>query len=70
MSDETTTQKDMLIPLSEFEKQHNIQTTREDLPYQFLGRCPSKYYKIVDMDVEALFKKVKKLFERVYKRSF
>lgn len=70
MKQETIARKDALTPLSEFEECHNIQETREDIPYEFLGCSPSKYYKFVDMNPAILFNKVAKLFKRVYHKSF
>lgn len=70
MGKNVITRKDVLTPLSEFEAHHNIQETREDIPYQFLGHCPSKYYRLVDMNPAVLVNRVAKLLRRVYNRSF
>jgi hypothetical protein len=70
MQEEVIARSDALTPLSKFEESHNIRKTREDIPYEFLGRSPSRYYRLVDMNPAILFKKVAKLFKRVYKTSF
>ena len=66
---ETITRKDLLTPFTEFEKSHKITKARDDVPKRFLGRCPSKYYRNVDMNVTKLLAKVAKLFRKLYHKS-
>ena len=63
------TRKDLLTPCDEFEKKHNIKDTRNDIPYEYLGISPSKYYRTVDMNVEMLRKKVDKMFNRFSRQN-
>lgn len=50
--------EEVLTPFEEFEVANNIRETRDDLPYAYLGTCPSKYYRTVDMNVKKLRKNV------------
>jgi len=57
-------ENDLLTPYSEFEKKHSITKERSDIPKRFIGFCPSKYYKLVDMDVDKLRSKVDGLLHK------
>jgi len=63
------TMKDLLTPFEEFETENNIKETRNDIPYEYLGFSPSRYYKDVDMDVEKLASKVNKLFNKLFNKN-
>lgn len=63
------TSRDLLIPFQEFERKHDIEQTREDIPKKFLGQSPSRYYRTVDMNTTKLSSKVGKLLKRLYNRS-
>lgn len=63
------TSEDLLTPFQEFETKHGIRQTRNDIPKKFLGRCPTKYYKTVDMDTTKLWSKVSKLLRKLYNRN-
>lgn len=63
------TSGDLLTPFQEFERKHNIRQTRDDIPKKFLGICPSKYYKTVNMDTTKLSSKVGKLLRKLYNRN-
>lgn len=65
----TISRRELLTPFKEFEIAHNIQATRNDIPYKFLGFCPSKYYKVVEMNVERLGKIVDNLFRKLYQQK-
>lgn len=56
--------KDLLMPYEEFEKAHNIEQTRDDIPNSYLGTSPSKYYRTVDMNVKKLSKIVDSMFKK------
>ncbi len=56
--------EDLLTSFSEFEENHSIKEERNDIPRRFLGFCPSKYFKVVDMDVEKLSNKVNAMFQK------
>lgn len=57
-------EKDLLTSFEDFENKNNIKEERNDVPKRFLGFCPSRYYKVVDMDVEKLRNKVSILLNR------
>ena len=63
------TSGDLLTPFQEFEIKHDIRQTRDDIPKKFLGRCPTKYYKLVNMDTTKLSSKVSKLLRKLYNRN-
>ena len=63
------TMEELLTPYEEFEKENNIKESRNDIPRKFLGICPSKYYKTVNMDVKALSCIVEKLFRKLYRKD-
>lgn len=64
------TRRDLLTPLGDFEKRNNIGLTRNDIPRRFLGRCPSKFYREVDMDTKVLLRNVGDMFKRIYRKQF
>ncbi|MDP2922733.1 MAG: hypothetical protein Q8O30_03305 [Candidatus Omnitrophota bacterium] len=66
----TISRQDLLTSFEEFERQHNITTTRNDVPRKFLGVCPTKYYKVIDMNVDKITKAVSKLFKKIYRKDF
>ena len=57
-------QEDLLTPYKDFEKKHNITQTRQDIPREYLGFCPSKYYETIDMNVEKLALVVDEKFKK------
>ncbi len=61
--------KDLLIPLEVYEKEHKIRDERNDIPPEYLGFCPSKYYKMVDMNVTDLSARVDKKFLKFSHRN-
>ena len=65
----TISRRDLLTPYKNFESIHNIRDTRNDIPRKFLGFCPSKYYKVVEMNVDRLTKIVDNLFRKLYHQS-
>lgn len=69
MAENGITNGDLLTPFQEFEKKHHIKETRDDIPKRFLGQCPSKYYKTVDMNTTKLSNTVGKLLKRLYNKN-
>lgn len=61
--------RELLTPFKEFEIAHNIQATRNDIPHKFLGLCPSRYYKVIEMNVDRLGKIVDSLFRKLYRKN-
>lgn len=57
--------EDILTPFDDFERINNIQETRNDIPYKYLGISPSKYYRDVDMDVDKLRKEVDRKLKKL-----
>lgn len=62
-------QEDLFIAYDEFEAINKITEDREDIPKRFLGLCPSKYYKTMDMNVEKLRSVVDNMFQRFLLRN-
>jgi hypothetical protein len=63
---EAISRKDVLTPFEEFERCNEITEVREDIPYEYLGISPSKYYRIIDMDIEKAREKTSRLLKRAY----
>ncbi len=57
--------KDVLTPFEDFERDNGIQETRNDVPYKYLGVSPSKFYRVVDMDVKKLRKKMERSLKKI-----
>lgn len=64
MAEKEIRQEDLLTPYDEFEEKNKITEDREDIPKRFLGICPSKYYKTIDMNVEKLRSIVDNMFQK------
>ncbi len=69
MAKEEVTKEDLLTSFDEFEGKNKITEDRHDLPYRFLGVCPSKYYKTIDMNVEKLSSIVDNMFQKFLLRN-
>jgi hypothetical protein len=63
------TGEDLLTSFDEFETKNKITEDRHDLPHRFLGICPSKYYKSVDMNTGKLGAIVDNMFQKFLLRN-